>query len=164
MPKLTMTRPVTFIPGAARELDEMQNRMRRFFHEPFWRENVGATDNLGWIPAVEVTESPEELLVAAELPGMKRENVEVLFENDTLTIRGEKKEEKTPKDEKDGGDTTTYHVWERAYGAFQRSFTLPRTIDATKVSAEFKDGVLKVHLPKLPAARAKGTRIAIADN
>lgn len=159
MTKLPMTRSTPMLAGVAREMDEMQNRLRRFFNEGFLGEPLAMTEPLGWLPVVEIVEKADELLLTAELPGMKRENVEVVFEDDVLTIRGEKKDEKHEKEEK---EEFRYHLWERSYGAFNRSFTLPRTIDATKILAEFKDGVLTVHLPKTAQAKAKGRKIEIA--
>ncbi|MFN8582316.1 MAG: Hsp20/alpha crystallin family protein [Gemmatimonadaceae bacterium] len=155
MTKLTLPRTTTLFPNVAREIDEMQNRLRRYLNEPFATEKFPFTEPLGWVPAVEISETNDELVMTAELPGMKREEVEVFFEDDMLTIRGEKKEEKKEAVEK------KYHMWERTYGAFQRSFTLPRTIDPAKILAEFKDGVLKVHMPKTPVAKAKEHKIEI---
>jgi HSP20 family protein len=157
MTKLTMPRPAPMFATMAREMDEVQNRLRRFFGEGFPAEGVPLTEPVGWLPVVEIVETPEELMLTAELPGMAKENVEVMFENDVLTIRGEKKEEK-----KEGNGDKRYHLWERNYGAFQRSFTLPRAIDATRIVAEFTDGVLKVRMPKTEPAKAKGRKIEIA--
>lgn len=157
MTKLTLPRTTTLFPSVAREIDEMQNRLRRYFNEPFALEKFPFTEPVGWLPAVEISESNDELLMTAELPGMKREEVEVVFEDDMLTIRGEKKEEKKENGEK------KYHVWERTYGAFQRSFTLPRTIDGAKIAAEFKDGVLRVHMPKTAMAKSKEHKIEIKE-
>lgn len=142
-----------------RELTEAQNRMRRFFGNEFGLEAFPLTEPVGWVPKVEIIETEKELLLAAELPGMVKENIEITFENDVLTIRGEKKEEKEEKEPgKDGGPR--YHLWERSYGAFRRTFTLPRIIDATKIAAEMKDGVLKIHMPKAEVA-AKTHKIDI---
>jgi HSP20 family protein len=155
MTKLTLTRPMTLFPGVAREMEDMQNRLRRYFGEGFPLETLPVMEPVGWVPAVEISELPEELVLTAELPGMAKENVEVSFEDEVLTIRGEKREEK-----KENGDKK-YHVWERTYGAFQRSFTLPRTIDAAKIAATFKDGVLTVRMPKTTEAKAKGRKIEV---
>src|SRR5262245_59114424 len=126
--KITVPRHATFFP--TREIDDMQNRLRRYFEEPFGAERVG------WMPAVEITENSDELVVTAELPGLKPEEVEVIFEDGVLILRGEKKEEKVEKEDK------KYHMWERTYGAFQRSFTLPQSIDPSKIVGDFKHGVL----------------------
>lgn len=142
--------------GVAREMDEMQNRMRRLFDEGF-PMNLTPGEPVGWLPVVEIVENANELVLTAELPGMNHENVEVLFEDDVLILRGEKKEEV-----REEADDRRYHLWERTYGSFRRAFTLPRTIDPTKIVAEFKDGVLTVKMPKTPQAKAKGHKIAIA--
>jgi HSP20 family protein len=157
MTKLTLPRPAPMFATMAREMDEVQNRLRRFFGEGFPIENAPLTEPVGWLPVVEIVEKPDELLLTAELPGMAKENVEVLFEDEVLTIRGEKKEEK-----EEGNGDKRYHLWERSYGAFQRSFTLPRAIDATKIVAEFNNGVLKVRMPKTAPEKAKGRKIEIA--
>lgn len=157
MSKMTLSRTSPLMVNVAREMDEVQNRLRRFFNEGYPGDAMTLTEPVGWVPVVEIVENADELLLTAELPGMTKENVEVLFEDDVLTIRGEKKEEKREADAE-----KRFHVWERSYGAFQRSFTLPRTIDATKIAAEFKDGILQVKMPKTAQAKEKGRKIAIA--
>jgi HSP20 family protein len=137
-------------------MDETQNRLRRFFGEDFGFEPLRMSEPIGWVPSVEIFETNDELTLTAELPGMTKENLEVSFEDDLLTIRGEKKEEK-----KQENAEKRYLLWERAYGSFQRTFTLPRTIDAPKIAAEFKHGVLTIHLPKTAHAKEKGQKIEI---
>jgi HSP20 family protein len=108
-----------------------------------------------WTPVAELVETDDELMLTVELPGMSREEIELEIAENLLTIRGEKKqeyEEAKPR----------YHVWERAYGKFVRSFTLPRPVDAAKVKAEFEKGVLTVHLPKTVEAKALKIEIARA--
>lgn len=134
------------------EMAQMTNRLRRLFETPFDVELFPQT--VGWVPAMEVTETADELLVTAELPGMTRENVEIFVEGSLLTLRGEKKEERT-EDDRD----RKVHVWERSYGTFTRSFTLPREIDSEKIRADFADGVLKLHLPKTEKARGRKIEI-----
>ncbi len=160
MNKPLLARTTPAFGTALRDIDEMQNRLRRFFG-PATAPDLLATENVvGWMPAVEIVEQPDALLLTAELPGLARENIDVSFEDDVLTIRGEKKEEK--KEEKAGDkERMTYHLVERSYGAFSRSFVMPRTIDPTKISADFEAGVLKVRLPKLEAAQAKGRKIEV---
>ena len=104
------------------------------------------------MPAVDVEETADELTLTAELPGLSRDDVEIELENNILTVRGQRSETKTSEERR-------FHVWERRYGSFQRSFTLPRTVSADGISAEFEDGLLRVHMPK--AAEAKGRRIEI---
>ena len=146
-----------------RDLTEAQNRLRRFFGNDFGFDAFPLTEPVGWAPKVEIIETEKELVLTAELPGMVRENVEITFDNELLVIQGEKKAEKEEKSEekvKNGGPR--YHLWERSYGAFRRTFTLPQTIDVAKIAAEMKDGVLKIHMPKTAVAKAKGRKIEIA--
>ena len=143
-----------------RELTEAQNRLRRLFGPEFGFENATLTEPVGWIPKVEILETEKELVFTAELPGMVKENIEINFENDVLTIQGEKKEEKEEKlPEKNGGPR--YHLWERTYGAFRRTFILPKTVDVTKIVAEMKNGVLKIQMPKTEIVKPKGQKIEI---
>lgn len=105
-----------------------------------------------WSPAVDITEDDKEFLVKAELPEMKKEEVKVTVENGDLTISGERKQEKEEKGK-------IYHRIERSYGSFLRSFTLPEGINREKVSAEFKNGVLEIHLPKDEKAKPQPVEV-----
>jgi HSP20 family protein len=134
------------------DLARIERRMRRLFEEPFALD-VFAGD-VGWAPAVELSETETAIEVTAELPGMTKDDVEIGLQNNVLTIRGEKKHEKEEKEKE-------RYVYERYFGSFQRAFTLPVRVDEAKVHAEFKHGVLKVMLPK--AAEAQGRKIAITD-
>jgi len=146
-----------------RELSEAQNRLRRFFGNDFAFDRFPATEPVGWVPKVEIVETEKELVLTAELPGMVRENIEITFDNELLIIQGEKKAEMEEKsEEKVKNGEPRYHLWERSYGAFRRTFTLPQTIDVAKIAAEMKDGVLKIHMPKTAIAKAKGRKIEIA--
>jgi HSP20 family protein len=135
------------------ELDQLTNRFTRMFDTDWPSPSTGGD----WIPAVNVQDAGDGLLLSAELPGMKREDIEIELENNILTLRGEKVDERT--EESNGGEERRYHLFERRFGAFQRSFTLPRTVDASSITADFENGVLKVTLPKAP--EAKGRRIEI---
>ena len=106
-----------------------------------------------WLPSVDVFEDKESLKIVAELPGLKPEDVKITLENSTLTLRGEKKQVAEEKTER-------VHRYERSYGSFERSFSLPNTVDAEKVAAAFENGVLTVTLPK--AEKAKPREIAVA--
>ena len=132
------------------DIDDLRNRMLRLFEQPFslplFRES------LGFVPAVEVSESDGSILVTAELPGLKREDVEIELENNVLTLRGEKKEEREDS-------AKDMYVYERSYGSFQRCFTLPTAVKEEEVKAEFTDGVLKITLPK--TEQVKGKKISI---
>lgn len=107
-----------------------------------------------WTPRVDIVEDEKEILVKAELPEMKKEDVKVTVDQGVLTISGERKLEKEEKNKK-------YHRIESSYGSFLRSFTLPVAVLAEKVSAEFKDGMLKVHLPKDMSTGAKSVEIKV---
>ncbi len=131
------------------ELDQVTTRLGQLFGDRL----AGDLDGSTWMPAVNVEETGDELVLTAELPGMKREDVEIELENNVLTIRGRK------EDRREGSEDRRYHVWERRYGAFQRSFSLPRTVAADQIAANFDNGVLRVRMPK--AAEAKGRRIEI---
>ncbi|MDT8341450.1 MAG: Hsp20/alpha crystallin family protein [Longimicrobiales bacterium] len=132
-----------------RELDTLSNRLGRMFDD-----FPTPTESGNWLPAVDVAESAEELRLTAELPGMTRDDIELEVENNVLTLRGEKAEVRS-----EGDENRRYHLTERRYGTFQRSFTLPRTVRAEEIEAEFHDGVLHVRLPKAPEAKSR--RIAI---
>jgi len=108
-----------------------------------------------WSPLSDITEDDKEYVIKAELPDVKKEDVRVTVENGVLTISGERKFEKEEKKKK-------YHRIERAYGTFVRTFSLPDVADAGKVKAEFKNGVLTVHMPKSEKAKAKQVEVNIA--
>jgi HSP20 family protein len=118
--------------------------------EPFWRGEL----SFGRAPAVDIAEKDKEYEITAELPGLDESNVEVKFADGLLTIKGEKREEKEEK-KKD------FYLSERRFGSFQRSFQVPEGVDADKILASFKDGVLTVTLPKSPDAQKKEKKIAI---
>jgi HSP20 family protein len=108
-----------------------------------------------WSPLVDITEDEKEYLIKAELPDMKKEDVRLTVENEVLAISGERTFEKEEKGKK-------YHRTERAYGSFVRNFSLPEDADGSKVSADYKDGVLHVHLPKSQKAKPKAIEIKVA--
>ena len=108
-----------------------------------------------WAPLVDISEDDKEYCIRTELPGVKKEEVKVTVENGVLSISGERKYEKEEKNRK-------YHRIERAYGNFLRSFSLPDDADGSKVSAEFKDGVLNVHLAKDEKAKPKAIEVKVA--
>lgn len=130
--------------------DEMERMMDRFFELPERRTEFGATM---WVPSVDVYDKDGNVVVEAELPGMKREEVEVTLEDSTLTISGEMKREAEKKEE-------GYYRSERRYGRFMRSIPLPTPVKANEVKAKFEDGVLKVTLPKAEEA-AHGKRVPV---
>jgi HSP20 family protein len=107
-----------------------------------------------WSPLVDITEDEKEYVIKAELPEMKKEDVRLTVEHDVLAISGERKFEKEEKGRK-------YHRVERAYGSFMRTFSLPEDADGSKVTADFKDGMLQVHLPKSEKAKPKAIQIKV---
>ena len=130
----------------ARELAGMEvDRLNRMFAD-FYGE---AFNRGGWLPPVDIYETDEhEYVIKTELPEMKREDINLTFENNVLTLRGERKFEHDTKRE-------NVHRVERSYGSFSRSFTLPNTVDASRISAAYKDGVLTVRLPQRDDAKPK---------
>lgn len=139
-----------------RELEAMQSRLNRLVGDEGLRAIGGeATAFSEWAPAVDVEETDKEYLIKADLPEVKKDDVKVEFLDGVLSIEGERRQEKEEKGKK-------FHKIEREYGKFVRRFSLPSEIDAAKVSAEFKEGVLNVHLPKSPMARPKAVEVKVA--
>src|SRR3990170_4876235 len=114
-----------------------------------------------WVPAVDIFENgKQELVLKAELPDMKREDIQVVFENNTLTLKGERKFENAALE--NGVKQEQFHRLERAYGTFSRSFSLPSTVDATRIGAEYKNGVLTVTLPFREEAKPRTINVEVA--
>ena len=110
--------------------------------------------NFDWTPRVNVEEKEEAFEITAELPGMKKDDLDIEVQDDVLTIKGEKKFE---KDEKEAN----YHICERSYGTFQRSFTLPENVKTDDIEAEYKDGILKLVLPKVEPVKPKEIKVKV---
>jgi HSP20 family protein len=108
-----------------------------------------------WIPSVDISETEGEYQIKAEIPDVKKEDVKVTLEDGVLTIQGERKHEKEEKGKK-------FHRIERSYGSFVRTFSLPDVIEEEKVKAEFKDGVLNLHLPKSEKAKPRAIDVKVA--
>lgn len=140
-----------------RELEELSDRLNSFFVRQDSRGSNGREmmTVADWAPSVDISETDEEFHIEAELPEVKREDVRVTLDNGVLTLQGERKEEREGKDCK-------VHRIERSYGRFVRSFTLPDLVDDTKVKAEFKNGVLHLHLPKSEKAKPKAIEVKVA--
>ena len=139
-----------------RELREIQNYLNRVFDEqPLRRIEESGPVFTDWAPPVDVQETDTEYLVKAELPEIKKEDIKVELLDGVLTIEGERKQEKEEKGKK-------FHKVERSYGKFVRQFALPTGIDTTKVQAEFKEGMLNVHLPKTAVAKPKSVEVKVA--
>jgi HSP20 family protein len=136
---------------------DLQDRMNRLFHESYRSQTSEDDWALGgtWAPAVDIYEQDNNIVLKAELPGVDPKDVDIRLENNTLTLSGERKFDNEVKKE-------NYHRVERAYGAFTRSFTLPTVVDQGNIKAEFKDGVLRVTLPKREEAKPKQIQISVA--
>jgi HSP20 family protein len=141
-----------------RELVTLQDRMNRLFDDSF-RSRQGEDEDwaLGgsWAPVVDIYEKDGNIVLKAELPGVDPKDVDVRVENNLLTLRGERKFDTDVKRE-------NYHRVERAYGAFSRSFTLPNVVDTQNIKAEYKDGVLRMTLPKREEAKPKQIQINVS--
>ena len=139
-----------------RELDDMSTRLSRLAGiVPRRSGDDAGTYFADWAPAMDVQETDKEYLIKADLPDVKKEDVKVAFEEGVLSVEGERKQEKEEQGKK-------FHRIERAYGKFVRRMAMPTDVDAGKIAAEFKDGVLNVHLPKSPATQPKAIDIKVA--
>lgn len=143
-----------------RELDDMQRRFQSYFSTPssstpgfgsFLNEQLSSPQ---WLPACDISETPEAYSVHAELPDMRKEDIKITVQDGLLTLMGERKMEKEEKNKR-------YHRVERSYGRFQRSFTLPTAVDENKVTATYRDGVLNVLVPKSTSGSAQPKEIRI---
>ena len=131
---------------ASMEIDRLNRMFSDFYGEAFSR---------GWVPAVDIYETEQrEVVLKAELPDLKREDINLTFENGVLTLKGERKFEQEAKKEH-------FQRMERRYGSFSRSFTLPNTVDATRISASYKDGVLTIRLPQREEARPQQIAVSV---
>lgn len=140
-----------------RELEEVSDRLNRMFARPSSPRTTGKETMIvaDWTPSVDISETEGEYQIKAEIPDVKKEDVKVTLEDGVLTIQGERKQEKEEKGKK-------YHRIERSYGSFVRTFSLPDVIDEEKVKAEFKEGVLNLHLPKSEKAKPKAIEVKVA--
>ena len=138
-----------------REMEGMRSRLNRFFASPPSLTEDDMMTFSGWAPAVDIQETEKEYLVKTDLPDVKKEDVRVAVENGVLSVEGERKQEKEENGKK-------FHRIERSYGKFVRRFALPTEVEADKVQADFKDGVLNVHLPKAVAAKPRAVEVKVA--
>lgn len=138
-----------------REFTTLQDRMNRLFGDVYLRDE-DVTQRGSWVPPVDIYETEgHDLVIKAELPDMQREDIDVTVEHNVLTIRGTRKAPADVKEEQ-------FRRVERHYGAFVRSFTLPQTVDATKVAAEYKNGVLTVKLPYREESKPRTITVEVA--
>lgn len=138
-----------------RDLEEVSDRLNRMFTRPASRTDGKETMIVAdWTPSVDISETDGEYQIKAEIPDVKKEDVKVTLEDGVLTLQGERKYEKEEKGKK-------FHRIERSYGSFVRTFSLPDVINEEKVKAEFKDGVLNLHLPKSEKAKPKAIEVKV---
>lgn len=130
-----------------------REKMNRIFEDAFTsrgEEKDMAASN--WTPSVDIHENESELVLSAEVPGIEDKDIEIEIENNTLSIKGERKIEKETKEE-------NYHCIERSYGSFYRSFTLPTNVNQDNIKAEYDNGVLRISLPKKPELKPKKVKV-----
>jgi len=139
-----------------KDFAQLQGRINRVFNDAYGRQDEGLLTSGSWVPPVDIYHNGDhEVVLKAELPDMAREDIDITVENGTLTIKGEKKLSQDVKEEQ-------FHRIERHYGAFSRSFSLPLTVDATKVGADYKNGVLTVRLPLREEAKPRQIKVNVA--
>ena len=137
------------------QLERMRREMDRLWDSFFEGKPATRTREEGeWIPSLDVSETKGELVVKAELPGIDPKDIDISLNEGVLTIKGQKKQEKEEKEE-------GYHLVERSYGSFIRAIRLPREVKSDKINASYKDGVLKVTLPKTEEAKKKEIKIKV---
>src|SRR5262249_9371355 len=136
-----------------REVVALQNRMNSLFHE--FNENDSPLTTASFVPAVDIYEDAKKVVLKLEVPGMEEKDLDIRVENNTLTVKGERKFEKDEKEE-------NFHRIERRYGSFYRSFTLPSTVDTENVDAKYNAGVLKIELKKKAEAQPKQIKVNVA--
>jgi HSP20 family protein len=135
----------------------MQREINKMFNS-FFRSGAEEDQSLmasGWYPAVDLAERDNDYIVKMELPGVDKTDVKVTIQGTTITVRGEKKQEKESKD-------SSYFRLERSYGTFERSFTLPGEVQSEKINAGYKDGILTITLPKAEPARRKAIEVRVS--
>ena len=135
----------------------LQDEVNRLFEDNFTRERSGHGDLATWAPPVDIYETENELVVKAELPDFQDKDIDVRITNNTLTISGERKFEKDVKEE-------NYLRIERAYGAFLRSFSLPNTVSSENIRADYRNGVLTLHMAKREESNPKQIKISVSAN
>lgn len=137
------------------EFEKLQDEINKVFEDfPLASYKDADSPNFFWAPAIDVYNTPDSYIIKADLPGMKRENIDVAVEGDILVLKGEKKEEKEEK----GKD---FLKRERMIGSFSRTLKLPGEVDAEKIAASYKDGVLEINLPKKEEAKPKQIKVDV---
>ncbi|HOV91076.1 MAG TPA: Hsp20/alpha crystallin family protein [Syntrophorhabdaceae bacterium] len=137
-----------------REMERIRKEMDNIWDTFFDRRPVRGDGVSEWMPSLDVSETKNSYIVKAEVPGIDPKDVEISLSENVLTIKGEKKQEKEEENE-------NYHIIERSYGGFTRSFKLPGQIQGDKVKANYKNGILKITLPKTEEAKKKEIKITV---
>lgn len=135
----------------------LQDEVNRLFDDNFTRERSGHADLATWAPAVDIYETENELVVKADLPDLQEKDIDVRITNNTLTIRGERKFENGVKED-------NYLRIERSYGSFMRNFSLPNTVSSENIRADYRNGVLTLHMAKREESKPKQIKISVAAN
>jgi len=151
--ELTIWRPFGEI-SPFRDFERMRRDMDRFWDSFFERGVLRGEDGREWLPSLDVAETKNEIVVKAEVPGLEPKDIDISLSDGLLTIKGEKKQEREEKEE-------NYHLVERSYGSFTRSIRLPNEVQSDKINASYKNGVLKVVLPKSEEAKKKEIKIKV---
>jgi HSP20 family protein len=139
-----------------REFAQLQNRINRAFSDAYGREDEGLLTSGSWVPPVDIYQTGDhEIVLKAELPDMTREDIDITVDNGTLTLKGEKKASADVREDQ-------FHRIERHYGVFTRSFSLPQAVDAAKVGADYKNGVLTIRLPLREEAKPRQIKVEVA--
>jgi HSP20 family protein len=141
----------------SRGLTSLQDQVNRLFEDSFTRDRSGHADLATWAPPVDIYETENELVIKADLPDVRDEDIDVRVENNMLTIRGERKFEKDVNED-------DYLRVERVYGPFMRSFSLPNTVSSESIRAEYRNGVLKLHMAKREESKPKQIKISVSAN
>jgi len=151
--ELSIWRPFREL-APARDFDRMRREMDRLWDSFFEGRPARRTEEGQWYPSLDVAETKNDVVVKAEIPGLDSKDIDISLSNGVLTIRGEKKREREEKEE-------NYHLVERSYGSFTRLVQLPCEVKADKIDASYKNGVLKVILPKAEEAKKKEIKIKV---
>ena len=141
----------------SRGLTSLQDQVNRLFEGSFTRDRSDHADLATWAPPVDIYETENELVVKVDLPDLQEKDIDVRVENNTLTIRGERKFEKDVNED-------NYLRVERAYGPFTRSFSLPNTVSCESIRAEYRNGVLTLHMAKREESKPKQIKISVSAN
>jgi HSP20 family protein len=151
--ELTTWRPFREL-APFRDFERMRRDMDRLWDSFFERGSLMGEEGGEWLPSLDVAETKNDIVVKAEVPGMDPKDIDISLSDGLLTIKGEKKQERVEKDE-------NYHLVERSYGTFARSIRLPNEVKSDKINASYKNGVLKVVLPKSEEAKKKEVKIKV---